>query len=1098
MTMTAQIPDVLQRQQALDVSQSFIVQAPAGSGKTELLTQRFLALLAKVQQPEEILALTFTRKAASEMRHRILSTLNIALATPMPNTPHEQRSWQLAQAVLLRDEQCQWQLLKNPSRLKVQTMDALCARLTNAMPILGQLGGQSEIIEDPKEVYAQAAENFLGYLEDENLSQPLSILLQYCDNQLERVKQLLVELLANREQWLSKVLVADPMALREILEEHWQYLIEENLAHNEGSLSALTELMPFVDFVTQFLPLDHPLQLLKDKPLPGFACEDLDAWKVLIKWLLTEDQEWRKVVTIKQGFPPASSTNHPEEKSQYDWMKKTFLTHLEALKQQPNLLQTLQHVLRLPPARYTDAQWEMLSSLMMLLPILVAELTLCFKQIGKVDFTAVSQAAFVALGDAENPTDLALSLDYRLQHLLVDEFQDTSISQLRLLEKLTAGWQVDDGRTLFLVGDPMQSIYRFRQAEVSLFLQVQRQGLGDVSLMPLQLRANFRSTQKIIEWVNQTFAEVMPAENDLAQGAICYASSQAMKIGDEHSFVTWHGIAKDHDEESVMVEQILKLRQQHPNYSIAILVRARSHARPIIDALKQHEIPYQAVDIDYLANTAVINDLFALTKALLHLSDRTAWLSVLRSPLIGLSLSELITLTEEDSSQLIWQQLQQHMITSTISPRLQQVVPILAQCLDQRQRWSLRQCVEDAWYALGGPAIYGEEGVLAVDTYIDLLAKEESDLCIHRLERRLHQLYATPRATGENPVQLMTIHKSKGLEFDVVMIPGLAKPPPKSSRALLDWVELTTPLGPQWFMAPIKAFELEREPMSDFIRYQQQLKEEHELTRVLYVAATRAKQQLHWFTTLETEDESGLKSPVAGSLLAKLWPVVSPTLAQITLAVGERDEREVFSSVVQRLPAEWQLPSEIQWQMSQITGDVTQQNSFQWQPQAARAVGTVIHRCLQTWAAEGISSFSEASLKSLLLLQGCSGILLPKALMAVKEALARVQQDPIGQWILSPHREAAVEYALGGEIQGLCVEGVLDRTFVDEHNVRWIIDYKTTETIPEDLEAFLEEQQQQYASQLRRYGCLMALREQRPIKLGLYFPGLPAWREWEF
>lgn len=1092
--MTIPIPDHLQRQQALDVSQSFIVQAPAGSGKTELLTQRFLALLARVQQPEEILALTFTRKAASEMRQRILSTLTMALTTPMPNMPHEQRSWQLAQAVLLRDEQCQWQLLKNPSRLKVQTMDALCARLTNAMPILGQLGGQSEIIEDAEEVYAQAAENFLGYLEDESLSQPLSTLLQHCDNQLERVKQLLVELLANREQWLSKVLIADPMSLREILEEHWRYLVEESLAHKAEILSALTELMPFVDFVTQHLPSGHPLQSLKDQPLPSFSCEDLDAWKVLIKWLLTEDQEWRKVVTIKQGFPAASSTTHPEEKSQYDWMKKTFLALLDTLKQQPNLLSTLQHLLRLPPVRYTDPQWEMLSSLITLLPILVAELTLCFKQIGKVDFTAVSQAAFVALGDAENPTDLALSLDYRLQHLLVDEFQDTSISQMRLLEKLTAGWQADDGRTLFLVGDPMQSIYRFRQAEVSLFLQVQRQGLGDVMLNPLQLRANFRSTQRIIDWVNNTFSQVMPAKHDLAQGAISYASSQAMKEGDEHSFVAWHGLAKDHSGESIMMEQILKLRQQHPSYSIAILVRARSHAKPIIEALKKNEIPYQAVDIDYLANTSVINDLFALTKALLHLSDRTAWLSVLRSPLVGLSLSELITLTEEDSSKLIWQQLQD----AVPSPRLRQVVPILAQCLEQRQRWPLRQCLEDAWYALGGPAIYGEEGVLAVDTYIDLLAKEESDLCIHRLERRLHQLYATPRAAGENPVQLMTIHKSKGLEFDVVMIPGLAKKPPKSSRALLDWVELTTPLGPQWFMAPIKAFELESEPMSDFIRYQQQLKDEHELTRVLYVAATRAKQQLHWFTTLENDEEGRLKPPVAGSLLAKLWPAVLPALAQITLAVGARDEAETFSSVVQRLPEEWQLPADIQWQMSQITGDVAQQNHFQWQPQAARAVGTTMHRCLQTWAAEGIGSFSEASLTNLLLLQGCSRRLLPKALAAVEEALKRVRQDPIGQWILSPHREAAVEYAIGGEIKGVRMEGVLDRTFVDEQDVRWIIDYKTTEENPENLEIFLETQQQQYAPQLRRYGCLMALREQRPIKLGLYFPGLSAWREWEF
>ena len=96
------------RDHALDPSRSFIVQAPAGSGKTELLTQRYLRLLATVEQPEQILAITFTRKAASEMRNRILQSLQRARTTARPDKAHEVQNWELAQAALLADQQRGW------------------------------------------------------------------------------------------------------------------------------------------------------------------------------------------------------------------------------------------------------------------------------------------------------------------------------------------------------------------------------------------------------------------------------------------------------------------------------------------------------------------------------------------------------------------------------------------------------------------------------------------------------------------------------------------------------------------------------------------------------------------------------------------------------------------------------------------------------------------------------------------------------------------------------------------------------------------------------------------------------------------------------
>ena len=94
------IADFNERKKALDISQSFIVQAPAGSGKTELLTQRFLALLSKVEVPESIIAITFTKKAASEMKRRILDALFLAESNEIPDDDHKKTTYLLAKNVL--------------------------------------------------------------------------------------------------------------------------------------------------------------------------------------------------------------------------------------------------------------------------------------------------------------------------------------------------------------------------------------------------------------------------------------------------------------------------------------------------------------------------------------------------------------------------------------------------------------------------------------------------------------------------------------------------------------------------------------------------------------------------------------------------------------------------------------------------------------------------------------------------------------------------------------------------------------------------------------------------------------------------------------
>ena len=121
-------------------------------------------------------------------------------------------------------------------------------------------------------------------------------------------------------------------------------------------------------------------------------------------------------------------------------------------------------------------------------------------------------------------------LDYRIGHILVDEYQDVSINQYELLEKLTAGWSMEDGHSLFLVGDPMQSIYRFREAEVGVFLATwEQQRIGQVPVNPEKIEVNFRSDRTLVDWVNRAYREVLPGEPDVARGAVSFTPAAGFR-----------------------------------------------------------------------------------------------------------------------------------------------------------------------------------------------------------------------------------------------------------------------------------------------------------------------------------------------------------------------------------------------------------------------------------------------------------------------------------------------------------------------------------------------------------------------------------------
>lgn len=1183
---TTQPVDQQVRFEALDPHSSFAVSAPAGSGKTGLLTQRMLTLLAYCDQPEEVLAITFTRKAAGEMQDRIIHALWQAAEQAEPRDPHALRTWKLAQKVLERDRELQWNLLQSPQRLRVQTIDSLCRSITKQLPLASGIGAQPETLEDADHAYRLAVRELFKLLEQESaLREPLMRLLRHLDNNLAAVENLLVSLLAKREQWLGVLLQARHEDAREYLENVLQLVISEHLeVAADALLLHSSELCCIADRAASNLQQKSERknrihELTGITALPNAEPESIKEWLALADLLLTNSGSWRARLTKSEGFP--AGKENAELKTRFSGLIAAIIDTA------PNAEQLLHEVRALPSPNYAEHQWQLLESLTSILPVLAAQLTVVFKQLGATDYTAISQAALIALGDEDSPSDLALQLDYRIRHILVDEFQDTASPQLELLRKLTSGWQPSDGRTLFIVGDGMQSCYGFRNANVGLFLDARQQGIGSVPLKTLDLRVNFRSQASVVEWVNNIFLHAFPAQDDISRGAVCYSPSVALKPaldsktlgGDAVQFhvCTYSTDKNDDDEQSaryasprqdaqtheanIVVRLVQTAREKNPDGTIAILVRTRTHLQKILPALSAAGFHYQANEIDRLASRMAIMDLLSLTRAILNPADRVAWLALLRAPWCGLgnhdlhrivtfNLNELNPRAHETAFAVIWPQLQHYKKISGISDVgqkiLSRVVPLLHKTMSERYRKSVRQTIEGLWLALGGPAtLLNENDSDNIQSFFALLDKYQQGGSIsdwQTFRQAIERLFAAPQAEADARLQVMTIHKSKGLEFDTVIIPGLDRSARKDDKQLLLWQERINHQGEkQLLLGSLAPAGRDEDDLYIFMRREYEKQQALESTRLLYVGCTRAIKQLHLIACVNAKDET-LQAPARSSLLHSIWPMIKD---QANIIANNFSHQHTQSTTyltpqpglqhILRLSPQWELPL-----LQEVTllknyrgheyGDASARrklndNEFAPDPFAAdlgsqyyaddnplnlpeietttarlaRHTGTVIHSALQAIvenklvtnthcvSAEAVIAQQKTFWKIQLQQQGWNGEHLKSALEKIGAAIKTTLASDSGRWLLnSGHLHSACEFSLMQRDKQDVNVSIIDRTFISD-GIRWIVDYKSSE--PEAGQTpneFIAREIDAYRGQLQRYRTLLAATEISPIKTAIY------------
>lgn len=1133
--------DAPARAQALNIAESFICEAPAGSGKTELLTQRILALLAEVPEPEAILAITFTRKAAAEMQERLLRAL-AAAQHPRPEAPHAQRTWELACAALQQDAKQRWHLLANPNRLEIRTFDSFCAKLVQAMPMQSAFGKQLQVQPDAAPLYTAAISAFLkGLDESASWAAPLQHLLAHLDNNAQQLQDLLFQLLATRDAWLERVIALRGQntgasgALRQQLEQHLQQAIRGHLVLLKQAvptpvLNALAPLAIKAACTLKSQGEDCALvacSALMDNPAGlGTSLRDLPLWLGLRELLQTQTGSWRKSFTKNQGFPQGTTK---DEKAAVK-ADKEILQHLcEQLSEISGLEDLFFNLLTLPAPRYTDQEWQALGVIVDLLPLVVAHLHQAFAQQGAVDFIEVAQRALMALGDNEAPTDLALRLDYNIRHILVDEFQDTSACQYHLLKKLTETWLPQDGRTLFCVGDAMQSIYSFRAAEVGLFLYAKAHGLGHLPLQPLQLTTNFRSSPCVVDWNNAVFKRVFPAVHNHTTGAVAFSASSAFNAPDASAAVALFAFSGDQAAVQEL-NTVVQLAQQHfsqtPSQSLAILVKNKRQGCVVVNALQQAQLKPMAIDMASLASHPMVQDCLSLARALLNPADAIAFLAVLRAPWLGLTLQDLLILRQNPGATVI-EQLKALLACpealATLTPhaqiRLPRVAGVLFKALHLRARKPFRLWLEGIWLELAGPAcLQCPNDLQAMQDFwqaLETLGDTTYWPSIVDVEACIQQLFAAPDTDANPLLSVMTIHKSKGLEFDAVILPQLATASKSSGLALMLWqTQLNAHQQEELLISPVAQTGKDSRIYGYLAKCRTQ-REAYEASRVMYVATTRAKHRLYLLTTLKHSATDGrVLAPKKGSGLQALWDGTAhlwPAPTDAPAPASPPESAAAPAAPLQRLPSHWQPPARAQGQVLapyiapyQFNNQASQ-HLLRPDNRLARLVGVAVHALLREMADLSIQVWQQTPLaqrrpawqahfKTLGLLPSE----LPSAMQQLDTCVQRILADERLNRLLANPPYCRSEWPIHWQKGAHLIALQIDLLWQPEGQGAVLVDYKTAQPGPkEPLDAFLQQQRALYQPQMAQYQQALRAMDIPVVRAGLYFVNMGLWLEWE-
>ena len=1052
--LTQQPSDHQVRKKALGQG-SFIVQAPAGSGKTSLLVKRFLNRLLEVKSPKEVLALTFTNKAAAEMAQRLKEALE-----------GKSKDNEIKKIV----EKISKHALKNKwdegyiDTLMVMTIDKLALRLIKQTPILSSSGVNFLTDEDPDDLYRETIRETITSNAENHL------LFKYFDYDYHKLTEQLLALISKRDQWLpivSGLLRSDDKNIEEIYGTYYtnelNIWVEEKIKPNFTN-EDLKELEIIVSYLADNKNIDH-----KDKLRSSINYE---FWFYIRDLILTKSgKQIRKKIDTSTGFPATNVGKEIKERL------------LKLIKLKNNKFNILIDFFNVTYHKNIVDIYPLITPFCLLLIDMVTRLNEKFKERRIIDFTQIMGNAVEALRD----THLPLILDQNISHILVDEFQDTNESQLIFIELLTQNFAGNPEKSFFAVGDPMQSIYRFRKAEVEIFSRVQKNGISDLKLTSLFLKVNFRSNKNIIDWLNNSFSKAFPLIDDSDEGSVPYSSCESsnnnLEGGMELIALTCDTKSKtaQYEAEALYVLNLIKdTRKSNPDASIAVLTRSKAHLNELITLInkKDSSIPIDAIEMSKILSNQTFQDILCLTKALFDFSDRTNWIAALKSPWCGLSINDLVLLFEKDHKSLVWELINNIDNTSRLDKnsarRLRSFVEVIRENIQYRGRISHRYFVEGIWRQLNGEkSMVDSNDIQNIDLFLELLEEASEILSIDfiKLERLIENKFISKTSIQKNSIKFLTIQRSKGLEFDHVIIPNLNKRTRNEESDLVLYDKSTLSI---------------KNPGSDknlhsYHAYKERKRLDNEKIRLLYVAMTRAKNKCYLIGTVKKEGD--LVIPNSGTFMNILWPFFSDKFTEIATPEDE-NSFEKFIPKLRRLNDNF-YSGDKRYKRSIDTEEL----SFCYPNMSTdiqRFTGNIVHKYLEIIVKKQLDIDKILCNKldyteSLYLGKNFKKKDIKIGLNLVKKSLEMLKKTSDGRWILNRYLADNSEVSYLLESNNTTTQHIPDRSFI-ENDIQWIIDYKTPFSPIKNLAV----EAKKHLPQLRLYETIFK-RNKRVIQKAIYF-----------
>lgn len=1063
------------RQMAMEL-QSKLIKAPAGSGKTAILTNYCLKLLGLVEHPREIQALTFTNKASQEMKSRIIESIARVKKGFKPTNDYETENYQLAKKALLNSQERGWNIEKNSNMLNIGTIDSFCKRV-----LIDHVGAEQlatrNVAKDPKSLYSKAVNETLSLYSDPKHGQAIQSLTSHFGNKMSKVEKLLVEMIETRERWIP-VLFVDKESARADLESKRAEFLNQTLG---GHFESLSNKESELQEVISKLEIENPSLLAFVENGFSRELEDNRDIFIYIKKILCSSANKPKLrFTKNDGISKLLSKDE----------KALLIDELQSLSK--ICTADLVALSSLPESKFKESEWKLLQAVFKVMPVVLAKLSLTFKDAGEVDFTEIALNAVRALdSESDDVTSNAINSSQTIRHILVDEFQDSNDTQLVMLRLLTESWAVDDGNTLFLVGDAMQSLYGFRGANVNVFMEAE-EGIGNVELKTLELTTNFRSTVGVVDWVNNVFSQAFPKSNDLLLSASKYNESTAVKLDSSSEVpVEVHGFIDDndgHQEASYIIDQIERIQANEPNASIAVLGRTRSALKSVIGLLNENEtVNATAVNVNRIDKEPLCILAIALSRVLIDDMDKLAWLTLLNSGLFGLTHKKIEAIFNLDSDPYLAINDERvfDILSVTERERYSYVMHELNMAIDGKHNSEFDLLLEGLWYKLHGPSLAKKEVDLTnVESVFSLFRDMQStELSLKWLERQLESLYAESKEqindTTTN-VELMTIHSAKGLEFDYVFIPSMHKKGLNSNSRLFSW-STTGAFGEIGVMACSEEFGLKAND-TDYHKFLGRFngkREEQELKRVVYVGVTRAIKKAYLTGKVSVTDEKDAKPPVRGSM----FDVINPAFnAELVLHEAESTikEKQAYVPVFSVIDANLQLTLPRRDTLAAYRGSthtVENPNGVEWHKPVSKIEGVVVHKVIEQISKEGIEQWNEAKLNSYsrVILSSLKELSLERDLLItsvknVKDEIGRLLNCDTFKSLCNKHKQDSSELMMSIRKNRRIQTIVIDKGYVTDDGVGHIVDWKSA-AIKEgqSFDNFINTQMSQHKAKLKLY-----------------------------